>query len=434
MNSLLYYSDIVSLPPHIYISKKTKNPTLFGFFLSLITYISIIFVIINNFLQLCNKEIKSVIYSNSQELNNRTLNNSEFIFNIFYYGSKEFKSNISFKISLIDAENQKETELKYIKRDNYYQINDTVSINGSVNCIIQFGCLNNNCSIFQNKQNYIIFDINYTTYSLNHSNFDNPLTTIFSEKSYYFFPEMKKKVIAYLSNINYVTKGGINWNKKEKKTIISEDLEEFSFSSDKNIVLGNFWFVIDLNNITYERIYPSIKDILSNIGGFISIMKTITYFIFIIYSEINSNIIVVENLLKKEISKINNKIILSFKMNDIKNIEPIFNNSNYKLNKTKENLVDKDINKNNDEEYKEEFKKLFKINFCEKICKCFSSKNKKKLMNFCKEFVSQYLSVETIILNQIYFEEYFTKINKNNNESTNDELKYDDKEDKIKNT
>ena len=433
MNSLLYYSDIVSLPPHIYISKKTKNPTLFGFFLSLITYISIIFVIINNFLQLCNKEIKSVIYSNSQELNNRTLNNSEFIFNIFYYGSKEFKSNISFKISLIDAENQKETELKYIKRDNYYQINDTVSVNGRVLCMIQFFCLNNNCNIFQNKQNYIIFHINYTTYSLNHSNFDNPLTTIFSEKSYYFFPEMKKKVIAYLSNINYVTKGGINWNKKEKKTIISEDLEEFSFSSDKNIVLGNFWFVIDLNNITYERIYPSIKDILSNIGGFISIMKTITYFIFIIYSEINSNIIVVENLLKKEISKINNKIILSFKMNDIKNIEPIFNNSNFELNETKGNLVDKDMNKNNDEEYNE-FKKLFKINFCEKICKCFSSKNKKKLMNFCKEFVSQYLSVETIILNQIYFEEYFTKINKNNNESTNDELKYDDKEDKIKNT
>ena len=108
MNSLLYYSDIVSLPPHIYISKKTKNPTLFGFFLSLITYISIIFVTINNFLQLCNKEIKSVIYSNSQELNNRTLNNSEFIFGLSYYGSEEFKSNISFNISLINVEKKNE--------------------------------------------------------------------------------------------------------------------------------------------------------------------------------------------------------------------------------------------------------------------------------------------------------------------------------------
>ena len=37
-------------------------------------------------------------------------------------------------------------------------------------------------------------------------------------------------------------------------------------------------------------------------------------------------------------------------------------------------------------------------------------------MNFCNEFVSQYLSVENIILNQIYFEEYYTKINKHNNE------------------
>ena len=433
MNSLLYYSDIVSLPPHIYISKKTKNPTIFGFILSLITYISIIFVTINNFLQLYNKEIKSLIYSNSQELNNRTLNNSEFIFRLSYYGSVEFKSNISFNISLIDVENKNETELKYVNRGNYYQINDTVSLNGSVHCIIQFYCLNNNCSVFKNEQNYIIFHISYITYSLNHSNFDEPLTTIFAEKSYYFFPEMKKNVIAYLSNVNYVTKGGINWNKKEKKTIISEDLDENIYSSNKNIELGNFFFQIDLNNITYERIYPSIKDILSNIGGFISIMKTITFFIFIIYSEINSNIIVVENLLKKENSKINNKIILSYKMNDIKNIEPIFNNSNFELNESKGNLVDKDMNKNNDEEYNE-FKNLFKINFCEKICKCFTSKNKKKLMNFCNEFVSQYLSVESIILNQIYFEEYFTKINKYNNESTNDELKYDDKKDKIQDT
>ena len=411
MYNLFYYSDIVSLPPHIYISKKTKNPTIFGFILSLITYISIIFVTINNFLQLYNKEIKSLIYSNSQELNNRTLNNSEFIFGLSYYGSEEFKSNISFNISLIDVENKNETELKYVNRGNYYQINDTVSLNGSAYCKIQFYCLNNNCSVFKNEQNYIIFHISYITYSLNHSNFDNHLTKIYSEKSYYFFPEMQKNVIAYLSNINYVTKGGINWNKKEKKTIISEDLYEKIFSSNENIVLGNFIFQIDLNNITYERIYPSIKDILSNIGGFISIMKTITFFIFIIYSEINSNIIVVENLLKKENSKINNKIILSYKMNDIKNIEPIFNNSNFELNETKGNLIDKDINKNNDEEYNE-FKNLFKINFCEKICKCFTSKNKKKLMYFCKEFVSQYLSVESIILNQMYFEECFTKINK----------------------
>ena len=192
----------------------------------------------------------------------------------------------------------------------------------------------------------------------------------------------------------------------------------------------NFIFRIDLAYITYEIIYPTIGDIMSNIGGFITIMKTITYFIFILYSEINSNITIIENILKKENSKINNKIFLSYKINDIKKIEPIINNSNFELNETKGNLVDKDINKNNDEEYIE-FKKLFNIHFCEKICKCFTNNNKKKLMNFCNEFVSQYLSVENIILNQIYFEEYYTKINKHNNELTNDELKYDEQKEII---
>ena len=132
----------------------------------------------------------------------------------------------------------------------------------------------------------------------------------------------------------------------------------------------NFIFRIDLAYITYEIIYPTIGDIMSNIGGFITNIKTITYFIFILYSEII-------NIVKKENSKINNKIFLSYKINDIKKIESIINDSNFELNETKGNLVDKDINKNNDEEYKE-FKKFFNIHFFEKICKCFfTNKNKK---------------------------------------------------------
>ena len=115
-------------------------------------------------------------------------------------------------------------------------------------------------------------------------------------------------------------------------------------------MLGQFRLEINLDQITYDRIYPTIGDILSNIGGFITIMKTITYFIFILYSEINSNITIIENILKKENSKINNKILLSYEINDIKKYESIVNNSNSDLNETKDNLVDKDINKINDEE------------------------------------------------------------------------------------
>ena len=43
-------------------------------------------------------------------------------------------------------------------------------------------------------------------------------------------------------------------------------------------------------------------------------------------------------------------------------------------------------------------------------------------MNFCNEFVKKYLSVENIILNQLYCEEYY----KNNNNFLNKKLKADD--------
>ena len=433
MYNLFYYSDIVSLPPQIYISKKAKNPTFFGFILSLITYISIIFVTINNCLQLFSKKYKSVIYSKSQELSNRTLNNSEFVFTIIKFGTEEFKTNISFQIYLYNYVNKEKTQINYREKDGLYNITDLVNINGTVECFIYFLCNNGNCSIFQNQNNYIQFVIGYGTYSVDHSNYEMPIKMLEEDRFFSFFPEMKKDVKATLINVNYVTKGGICWNKNVTNTFIDQDIYEKSYSNDYIGELGRFRFVINLDTLTYERYYLTIEDIMSNIGGFITIMKTITYFIFILYSEINSNITIIENILKKENSKINNKIFLSYKINDIKKIEPIINNSNFELNETKGNLVDKDINKNNDEEYKE-FKKLFNIHFCEKICKCFTNNNKKKLMNFCNEFVSQYLSVENIILNQIYFEEYYSKINKDNNELTNDELKYDEQKEIIQDT
>ena len=434
MYNVFYYSDIVSLPPHIYISKKTKNPTFFGFILSLITYISILFVTINKFLKLYNKEVESVIYSKSQELSNRTLNNSDFAFKIDKVGTEEFKKNISFEIYLLNNEDYSLKEINYTNiTNNYYQIKDVVNLNGSLMFIIQFYCRNWNCSIFQNQNNYIQFVIAFRTYSFNHSNFYNPLNEVFHIRKFFFFPEMKKHIIGSVINVNYITKGGINWDEKENKTFIAQDIYEQSYSSDNTFEFGNFLLTINLDDITYERIYPTIGEIMSNIGGFITIMKTITYFIFILYSEINSNFTIIENILKKENFKINNKIFLSYKINDIKKIEPIINNSNFEANEAKRNLVDKDNNKNNDEEYKE-FKKLFNIHFCEKICKCFTNNNKKKLMKFCNEFVSEYLSVENIILNQIYFEEYYTKINKHNDEVTNDELKYDEQKEIIQDT
>ncbi len=78
MNIFFYYLDTVSLPPHVYILSKGKNVTILGFLLSLITYISLLYITIKNILQLYNKEYKSIIYSESQELNTLKLNSSDF--------------------------------------------------------------------------------------------------------------------------------------------------------------------------------------------------------------------------------------------------------------------------------------------------------------------------------------------------------------------
>ena len=152
-------------------------------------------------------------------------------------------------------------------------------------------------------------------------------------------------------------------------------------------------------------------------------MKTITYFIIIIYSEINNNCFIIENIFKKGNSNIKNKIILMNKMNNIKNIEPfsINNNNNIELNQTKDDKDEKFMNNEKKDEYYK-FEKLFDINFFAKIFRFSFDKGKKDLMKFCNEVVKKYLSVENIILNQLYCEEYY----ENNKEFLNQKSKIDD--------
>ena len=79
MDFLFFYTDIVSLPPSINILNKTKKTSFLGFFLSLVIYICVLFVSIKSVLQLYAKEYKAIIYSESQQLSNPTLNVSNII-------------------------------------------------------------------------------------------------------------------------------------------------------------------------------------------------------------------------------------------------------------------------------------------------------------------------------------------------------------------
>ena len=60
--------------------------------------------------------------------------------------------------------------------------------------------------------------------------------------------------------------------------------------------------------------------------------------------------------------------------------------------------------------------------FLKKIFRFSFNKGKKELMKFCNKVVKKYLSVENIILNQLYCEEYY----ENNKEFLNQKSKTDD--------
>ena len=422
MNFLFEYLDLVSLPPHVFILNKGKNVTMFGLLLSILTYISLLYVTIKNFFQLHNKEYKSIIYSESQEINNFNLKDTNFCFDLELEGTEDFKKNISFFMLLTNYVDQSVVNLSYVKNKDGYCVDDKAIINSNISLVINFYCINNDCRIFKNKENFLKFQFWYKIYLLDHKNFTNPL----NEKEYldwsYYTSETTQLIIAKVKKLKYITKGGFKWDKIEERDIIG-NIKETRVPSSNIAQLGAFKIEFDTNCIIYERIYPSIIDICSNIGGFKSIMKTITYFIIIIYSEINNNCFIIENIFKKSNSNIKNKIILMNKMNNIKNIEPfsINNNNNIELNQTKDDKVEKLMNNEKKDEYYK-FEKLFDINFFEKIFRFSFNKGKKELMKFCNKVVKKYLSVENIILNQLYCEEYY----ENNKEFLNQKSKTDD--------
>ena len=404
MNFLFQYLDIVSLPPHVFILNKGKNTTIFGILLSILTYISLLYVTIKNFLLLHNKEYKSIIYSESQELNNFNLKDSNFCFDLEFEGTEDFKKNISFFMVLVNYVDRSIVNLSYVKNKDGYCVDDKAIINSNISLFINFYCINNDCRIFKNKENYLKFNFWYKIYLLDHKNFTNPLNeTEYLDWSYYT-SETTQLIIAKVKKLRYITKGGFKWDKIEERDIIG-NIKETRVPSSNIAQLGAFKIEFDTNCIIYERIYPSIIDICSNIGGFKSIMKTITYFIIIIYSEINNNCFIIENIFKKGNSNIKNKIILN----------------NIELNQTKDDKDEKFMNNEKKDEYYK-FEKLFDINFFAKIFRFSFDKGKKDLMKFCNEVVKKYLSVENIILNQLYCEEYY----ENNKEFLNQKSKTDD--------
>ena len=82
--------------------------------------------------------------------------------------------------------------------------------------------------------------------------------------------------------LKYITKGGIKWDKIEERDIVG-NIKETRVPSTNIEQLGLFKLEFDTNSIIYERIYPSITDIFSNIGGFINYENNYLFYYYYIF-------------------------------------------------------------------------------------------------------------------------------------------------------
>lgn len=386
----LLNGDIVSQPPYLYISNKAKNKSYFGLFLSLIIYISTLGYCISKIIHLIKKDNPTINYINNEQVEDLMFNHTDFYFKLNYYGDEEFKNNISFKIFLSNN-GLNGTDIEIEKNEKgYYIINKRIiNINQQNKLYINLYC-EKNCSFFTNNpNNTAILNIIYSSPLINHNNFSFPINQYFFNLLLTFSPMNRILIQKKMKYIKYITKGGFFFDKIEEKTFLGQNSNQISINQNMHNNLGSFQISPTSECDYYERIYPSILDILSSIGGFMSLMKTIMSFLIIFYSEVNNNCLIVENIFKKANDNIKNNIMIS--INEINEVGPLF--KSYELEKN-ESLF-----KNKTENIHEKFKTLSNISFFGKICK------KNQYINFVQNFVREYLSVENIIMSQLKYEE-----------------------------
>ena len=205
-----------------------------------------------------------------------------------------------------------------------------------------------------------------------------------------------------------------NWNIKEKHFLPLIDIK-FSNNHDEYLL--------------YKRKKIEFLDVLANIGAILSTVRTIFVVFFSFYSKNFNNYKVVGKILdypKEPIKKIelttkfkddislNEKVVEDENMNKIKNSEPLINKP---LNDN--NFKHSDINKNDDSSFS-----LDKLSFIDFLynniyLNCCKKKRNQEVINMVNDIIYKYLSIDSLIYNQMKLENLF-KDYKWNNSMLND--------------
>ena len=347
---------------------------------------------------------------------------------------------------------------KYINADGYWQddyynysitrrIND-FDISFHYKCFDDKDCksiFDDSPSSFERK-----FVLVYTGFDLDHSaviplkiNPDKPNYISISDDFYYqgyFKLILNWEVIKYKDEKSLID--SLTKNKKEYTfghikpdyQIETRPYETNTIRSDYNERIGYYVNVFDLSiknehyeYLFYKRKKIEILDVLANIGALFSTLKFFFTFAFNFYYKNFSNYKIIGKILdysKKPIQKIklsSDVNISKFdedKKDQLKDIEPLIEKTseekkiNIKNNEICEDISENDIDDNNSIVLNK--LSFFDFFFNNVYCKCCKKIRNQEIINSVNEVVFKYLSIDSLLYNQLKLEKFFMDYKWNN--------------------
>ena len=425
-NLFIYKFDILGKQVSLFSFGEYRKKTLFGSFMSFILFISILILSIIFIYQWSTGENMSLnfnqytIYENTSFLFNLTrlafVTNFKLNidFNLSFYYKNELEEITKINFSVCNPNQDENTKILYCFNDNFLiNFNNVFEYNILFYSEIIMNITSNNIfnnetkfNQFKNNPPKIIFFFDDPLYE--HSNRKNPIKKIGIQFSTTFPLNLITSYNYSFIYSQYNTDDGYIFN--DKKIYHSYFLNQlpFIYSFNINEQTGYFGFMSlnlsPFNAEKYNRKYNKLAQVVSEIGGIISLLKIIfesivdTFTFKLFFYNMLYNVIQIEN------NENNNNKNWKIK-NSSKNKSISINNMTVleSLNGVSKNPI------TNVNSFQQKIIKLPKINCLDDFCFLFRKRKIQIYSKLSEEFIKKYLSCENIIINNCYNEKIMKK-------------------------
>ena len=441
--------DFLSTSPNIYIFREKTNKTIFGgvlFLIYIIIMISISLMYIIDYLVNDKYIIETSSYLNMAYkesmnpftyLDNYIKDASEtnplinISFNLFKVNESQ-PINLSERFLIHDA-----FSYEPLQRNTFYQKKAS-----EIGLILLYKCDPENCTM--DKSDFSTFDyyleMTYNGFELDHSK-EIPLkndNNIFFKNFYFFSFNNTKIEFLNWEVIKYKEEKGIPrlFDKLmgRKNEYISGYISYGDFTyidhpifssyfSDSKIIAELIMTKGQRDYTEYKRRKISILDVLANIGALFSTFFSCFSFVFKYYSGNYNNYEIIQKIVtpKKTLIK-NDKKVKKVKITELNEFPIIsIDKDDLLLNDEKDDNIKEVSDESFDDNKKEEKKGYKRIEFVQFLlnnlyCKKCNKFNEQEIIRICNEIISNYLSVESILYNQIMLQNLFKDYKWNNQE------------------